>query len=367
MPFRENPFKFGTVVDGEFFTDRKEELPQVQQMLSGRNHLVIISPRRYGKTSLVRKAVLGSGRPAVFVNVQMALSATGLAELLLKSFFAIHPWERIKDALKKFRVMPVFSYNPATNGMDVAFDAAAKGSTALEDVLTLMDEKSDSGKRLIVVLDEFQEIANLDPGTDKLLRAVMQLQKNINYLFLGSEESMMTAIFEDIKSPFFHFGSLMRLGRIPEEDFRCFLTERLAAVRGEKAEKDALEILAITKCHPFYTQQLAAVLWDQCERGNQDATVQNAAHRILESLSTSYTVLWSRLNRTNRRVLETLSRGAGLQEIRDYPTSTVYTAAARLKKDGILVREDNFDLEDPFFSLWINRTMSEAAQGIPAP
>ena len=76
MPIQENPFKFGTVVDGDFFTDRKEELPRVMQMLSGHNHLIIISPRRYGKTSLVRKAIVGSNRPAIFVNVQMALSAS---------------------------------------------------------------------------------------------------------------------------------------------------------------------------------------------------------------------------------------------------------------------------------------------------
>lgn len=173
MPIQENPFKFGTVVDGDFFTDRKEELPRVMQMLSGHNHLIIISPRRYGKTSLVRKAIVGSNRPAIFVNVQMALSASGLADLLLKSFLAIYPWERFKDALKRFRVKPVFSYNPETNSLEVSFGATGQGHAALEDVLALIEEKSDPKKRLIVVLDEFQEIANLEPGTDKLLRAIM--------------------------------------------------------------------------------------------------------------------------------------------------------------------------------------------------
>lgn len=363
MPSLENPFQYGTVVDGNFFTDRKEELPQVQQMLSGRNHLVLISPRRYGKTSLVRKAIVESGRPAIFVNVQMAMSASGLAELLLKSFLAIHPWERFKDALKKFRVKPVFSYNPDTNGMDVSFDASAKGSTALEDVLTLIDEKSDAHDRLIVVLDEFQEIANLEPGTDKLLRAVMQLHKNINYLFLGSEESMMTAIFEDIKSPFFHFGALMHLGRIPYQDFYDFLTERLAVIRKEQAKEDARQILELTKCHPFYTQQLAAVFWDLSVRSENQASVLSAADAILRSLSASYMVLWSRLNRTNRRILEVLSRDAKLQEIKEFPSSTVYTAASRLKKEGIIIRDDDFALEDPFFALWIRRSKQQAAIG----
>lgn len=360
----ENPFRFGTVVDGVFFTDRTEELPRVQQILSGHNHLALISPRRYGKTSLVRKAIRQMGRPAVFVNVQMAVSAGGLAELLLKSFFEIHPFERIKDAFRKLRVIPKFSFNPETSQLDVSFDASAHGKTALEDVLNLIEAKSDPDNRLIVVLDEFQEVCEFEPGTDKLLRAVMQLHQNINYLFMGSEESMMTAIFEDIKSPFFHFGALMRLGRIPEKDFSVFLEERLFPLRVENAKEDARAILNLTKCQPFYTQQLAAGFWDLVERNKADATVERAAEEIAKTLSMSYSVLWSKLNPTNRKVLETLSRGARLQEISGFPASTIYSAAARLKKDGLLVRETDYELEDPFFALWIRSSMQQAAIGL---
>ena len=173
MFVKENPFKLGTIVDGSFFTDRVEELPKVRQMISGHNHLVLISPRRYGKTSLVRKAILQTGRPAVFVNVQMAMSSCCLAELLLKSFFAIHPWERFKDAIRSFRVRPTMTLNPETNGVEFSFEATAKGTVALEDALNLLNNKSDPENRLIVVLDEFQEIPRLEPGTDKLLRGII--------------------------------------------------------------------------------------------------------------------------------------------------------------------------------------------------
>lgn len=362
---QENPFKFGTIVDGSFFTDRVEELPKVRQMISGHNHLVLISPRRYGKTSLVRKAILQTGRPAVFVNVQMAMSSCGLAELLLKSFFAIHPWERFKDAIRSFRARPTMTLNPETNGVEFSFEETAKGKAALEDALNLLNNKSDPENRLIVVLDEFQEITRLEPGTDKLLRGIMQLHANVNYVFLGSEESMMTSIFEDIKSPFFHFGALMHLGRIPYDDFLEFLQKRLEKIRGEMAFEDAREILELTKCHPFYTQQLAAVFWDLCVRTDKQPDVQMAAEEILVNLSTSYFALWSRLNRTNRNILEVLARGVKLQDIRTFPTSTVYSAAARLKKEGMLVRDKDYELEDPFFALWIRRSMQQAAIGLP--
>lgn len=360
-----NPFQCDTVVDGSFSSVRKKELTEIRQILCGRNHLALISPRRYGKTSLVRKAVRESGRPAMFVNVQMAMSAACLAGMLLKAFLAIHPSERFKDALKSLRVRPTLFYNPDTNSMDVSFDASIKGFTALEDVLTTLDEKSDPQDRLIVVLDEFQEVMNLEPGTGKLLRGVMQQQKNINYLFSGSDEGMMRAIFEDIKSPFSHFGALMRPGRIPYEDFHAFLSERLAALRKDRAREDASQILELTQCHPFYTQQLATIFWDLCVRSADQAAVSSAADAILRSLSPTYLVLWSRLNRTNRRILEVLSRGSKLQEIQDVPSSTVYSAVARLKKEGLLIKDEDFALEDPFFALWIRRSMQLAAVGLP--
>ena len=235
----------------------------------------------------------------------------------------------------------------------------------MEDALNLINNKSDSENRTIVVLDEFQEITNLEPGTDKLLRGIMQLHTNVNYVFLGSEESMMTTIFKDIKSPFFHFGALMHLGRIPYEDFQEFLVQRLEKIRDKNASKDAREILELTKCHPFYTQQLAAVFWDLCVRTDKQPSVQTAADEILLNLSASYFSLWSRQNRTNRTILEALAQGIRLQDIRTFPTSTIYSAAARLKKEGLLVRETEYAMEDPFFALWIRRSKQLAAIGLP--
>ena len=70
MQRQENPFKFGTVVDGEYFTDRIEELKHVKSILNSENHLVLISPRRYGKTSLILKAAKETSRPLLFLNLE---------------------------------------------------------------------------------------------------------------------------------------------------------------------------------------------------------------------------------------------------------------------------------------------------------
>lgn len=102
----------------------------------------------------------------------MVMSAYGLAELLLKSFFALTPWARNKDALRAFSARPMMTINPETAGIEVSFEATADGKAVLEDALALLNNANDSENRLIVVLDEFEEIAHLEPGTDELLCGV---------------------------------------------------------------------------------------------------------------------------------------------------------------------------------------------------
>ena len=90
----------------------------------------------------------------------------------------------------------------------------------------------------------------------------MQTCTNVNFVFLGSQESMMMKLFESVRSPFYHFGVLMRLDRIPKVDFLNYLAEGLRKGGDVRAEVHAEGILAVTNCHPYYTQQLAFETWE---------------------------------------------------------------------------------------------------------
>ena len=199
----ENPFKFGTIVEEEYFTDRVEEVAYIKEFVKSANHLVLISPRRFGKSSVVAKAVKQSGRKHITVNLQQATSVADFSAKLLREFFKVHPLERIRHLITHFRVIPTVSTNPVTGSMDVSFQPGADGTVLIEDVLTLIERAHSEKDRMIVVLDEFQEILDLAPKFDKQLRSIMQEQKHINYILLGSQESMMTDIFENKKSPFY--------------------------------------------------------------------------------------------------------------------------------------------------------------------
>ena len=351
-----NPFKFGTLVDGEFFTDRVTELESIQRMLDSENHLVLISPRRFGKSSLVAKAVKASGRPSISLNMQNMLSIEDFASKILRELFRLYPLERIRHLMTHFRIAPMVSTNPITNGIDVSFQPVINGIVLLEDAMALLEKVSTENKKLIVVFDEFQEIMTIRKGLDKQLRSIMQEQQHMNYILLGSQESMMTEIFERKKSPFYHFGKLMHLSKIPYEDFRTYVAERLPL---KEATQNSVvdDILSFTGLHPYYTQQLSAQVWEMMTYDKLlDNVVSEAVNAIIQAHDLDFERLWLSFNRTDRFIMQSLSNQKNPLQNRQMATSTTFSAIKRLMKAGYVIRTEDYEVEDPFFKTWILKT-----------
>ena len=351
----ENPFRFGTVVEDEYFTDRVQEVKQISQYLNSANHLILISPRRFGKSSVVLKSVKQAKRQYVMLNLQQVTSVSDLASKLLSAFFRIHPWEKVKHLITHFRVIPSMTTNPLTGAVEVTFQPGATPITLLEDVMALLEKAHTEKNRLVVILDEFQEIRTIDKHLDKQLRAIMQMQKHINYVLLGSQESMMTDIFENVRSPFYHFGGLMRLQKLPHEDFSIYLTTRLTPCFKERAKTLAEQILAYTDCHPYYSQQLAAFIWQIGVLEPEVEDVYNAAlEQIVQTHGLDYERIWQNFNLTGKWILFRLAKNEKLQT-GEYPTSTIYSMLKRLQQMGVVIYSDHYEIEDPFFREWLLR------------
>ena len=355
----ENPFKFGSVVEAQYFTDRRQERDYLLQILQSPNHAVLISPRRFGKSSLVQETLRTVRRPRISLNLQAVTSTTRLAEALLRRVFALYPYEKVRHYFSHFRLIPTFSVNPVTGTTEVSFHPDADSQIAMEDVFDLL-EKLGKNKRLIVILDEFKEILKIDRNLDSILRSIMQEQQNINYVLMGSQEDMMKKIFERKKSPFYHFGALIRLDKIPYEDFFRYLSDRfgrLPQVPDAAAVSD--EILRITSCHPYYTQQLAFQTWYVALSGSDGDPVGLAAEQLVRMHDFDYERLWDGMNMTNRAVLMQLatSKSSPLGK-RSQPTSTVFSALKRLIAAGIVIKLDSYEIDDPFFARWIRETLN---------
>ncbi|MCE5348319.1 MAG: ATP-binding protein [Bacteroidales bacterium] len=356
-----NPFKFGTVVDGSYFTDREDELKRIASYINGENHLILISPRRFGKTSLIRKVVNESERNYIFLDLQLVLSAEDFAAQLLKRVYRIFTVQKLKSFIKSFRLIPVVNINPVTGETEISFKAQSKEMTPLEDVLNLIEKLGTDKKKIIVVLDEFQEIFRINSGLERFLRSVMQNHKHINYVFMGSSESMIREIFEKKSSSFYRFGSVMTLGRISAEKFRLFLENKFAE-KTDKGEELSKKILDITDSHPYYTQQLAFTVWELIGHSGHFPDIVNvAADEIVQSHDNDYERLWNSLNRTDMIILTgmSVSDSTPLSDefSKQYGTgaaSTVYSTLQRLARKGLLIKEGSaYKIDDPFFKRWI--------------
>lgn len=349
-----NTFKFGTIVSGEYFTDRQNELETIKHRLDSENHIILISPRRFGKSSLIRKSLNEIQRPFIWLDLQYVLSVNDFATQLLKATLSLFTYEKIKYEIRHFRIIPTLSTNPNTNEWQISFQPSADTTILLEDVMHLLEKLSTNEKKIIVVLDEFQEVKQISKTFDKQLRAIMQHQEGLNYIFMGSQEGMMREIFEHKKSPFYHFGQLMRLDKIPYNDFYQFLFKRLPEIPNKDAI--ATEILSFTSCHPYYTQQLASQVWELITYKEIHQNVVAQSIQIISEIhDLDYERLWNNLNRTDRSILLQLARSENPLQNRTLATSTTFSALKRLQNSGLIIRTETYELEDPFFNYWLKR------------
>ena len=354
----ENPFKFGVVVEKDCFTNREKERHQIAQTLNSGNHLILISPRRFGKTSLVKEATKNLKRPVIYLDLQLVTDIADFTAHLLRSVLKIDKWKKIKQTIAAFRIVPTISLDPQTNAMDISFQPSVTKDwfLALEDVFNLIEKVGENGKKPIVILDEFQEILTIHKNLNKQLRSILQHHQHVNYLFLGSIESMMKDIFEKKKSPFYHFGLLLGLKKIPYPDFLAFLENRLNKITSE-AHRLSEQILNFSTCHPHYTQQMAFYCWNFLERNPfTENIVEIITNQIVKDHDTDYERLWNTLNKTDQKILIELSTKE-LSPLKDItvsmPTSTVYSGLKRLSVKGHIIYNDKYELDDPFFKRWI--------------
>ncbi|HRZ43361.1 MAG TPA: ATP-binding protein [Bacteroidales bacterium] len=364
----ENPFKFGTVAHGPYFTNRSSELQFVAAALNGANHLVVISPRRYGKTSMIHQALQLTDRPKIELDLMMVTSTTDFAAQLLKQVYKIYPFQRIKGFIQQFKVIPVINLNPVTNTVEITFSAEAAGKPVLDDVLNLIENLASADKRSIVVLDEFQEIHHLDRKLAPGMRSVMQHHKNINYILMGSQESMMREIFEQKKSPFYHFGLMMNLDRIPHDEFESYLSKGLEQFTPQSSDL-ARSILEKTGSHPYYTQQLGWFVWEQLRNYPDHPDPVNSAIENIEAMhDLDYERMWNNLNKTDQKLIlglihenTPLLSGQNLVKYGIGASSTAFSAIKRLMHKGYIIKAgQQYVPEDPFFAGWLLKKRGES-------
>ena len=270
----ENPFIFGEVVSEPNFVDRTKELDLLVRDLSDGQKVFLLSPRRFGKSSLVAMALLKL-RKRHIRTVSLTVSSYSSYTQFLEKFAekvlrAAGPWDRVKDWVTRFArsVRPEINYVTMTGEVSLSLGAKPGFDPApiAPDVFALPGELArNGGFRMAICLDEFQQISEFNGGSvENVLRNQVQEQREVGYVFAGSQPSFMKEMLST-KRPFYKAGPHMFLDKIPEDAWKEFIVRQFGKKRRKIDEGGLDALLSIANVIPYDVQRIAHELWDYAE------------------------------------------------------------------------------------------------------
>jgi hypothetical protein len=372
-----NPFRFGALALDEAFTDRKAEIAELRADVRNGQDVVVFAPRRYGKSSLVWRASHELLRDKVLVAAVDLMTTPTKARLAEKLARTIHdeiatPLLRAKERLRIFsdlRVTPTVTVEPETGNVAFRFAVTERGEdldATIERLLELPAQlAADRQRTVALMLDEFQEVADIDPKLPRLMRAVFQQQPEVAHVYLGSKRHMMERIFSDANEPFWRSAKQMELGVIAPEHFRPYIRRQFDRT-GRVIAPDAIAaILEATGGHPYATQELCYFAWQETppEERCDEERVAAALAKVLRSEHAHFSLLWDRASSVQRLVLAELAREPGRPLSADYRrrhnlpgASSVQRAIETLEREELVARDRGLvRIVEPFLAAWLMR------------
>jgi len=377
----QNPFVYGEVVPPSAFVNRLAELDRLVADLAAAQKIFLISPRRYGKSSLVRRALLALAKRGM-LTIEMTVSSFSSYVAFLEGYAralvaAETRWDRARAWLSEAirSTPPEVRYAPgrsAAGPVSVSFPGVRSGrdlSVLAQEVFALPARLADERRRqVIVALDEFQAINGFNGGSvEHAMRAAVQHQRHVGYVFAGSEPSLMERMLTP-KRPFYKAGPVMRLGKIPADEFAEFIEDRFAE-SGVKPETGlGASIVELAGNLPYDVQRLAHETWDEVREGGRRRATLDDLHatlgRLLTEQQTMFEGLWQRLTLGQRATLRALVLEDGRELLssdvrarhRLGGPSSVQAALGALVRDDLVIRDgDRYLVVDSLLREWVAR------------
>ena len=370
----ENPFVFGKAAEGAYFTDRAEDAKRLHANLTHGINTIIISPRRWGKTSLVKKVIEEIDRSdikPVFIDIFQCKSEYefyhAFASAVIKQTSSkLDEWvETAKTFLSN--ISPKFSFgSDPMNDFSLSFEWSPKDDTEI-DILQLPEKIAQTKNvHLVVCLDEFQQIAVFGDSLkfQKKLRSIWQHQQNVTYCMFGSKKHLMENIFNDKSKPFYKFGDMMFLKKIPTEEWVPFICTKFQETGKIISTEQAAKICEATENLSSYVQHLAWVVWYKTDKVVTNKDVTSAIDDLLEQNKVFFQREVEQLSEHQLNFLRALANGVTTgfsrkEVIRKYrlesSANVQSVKKALLKKDLIDVDGQEISFNDSLFKQWLKR------------
>ncbi|MBQ2857079.1 MAG: ATP-binding protein [Bacteroidaceae bacterium] len=367
-------FIYGVSVSGENFTDRVEETRRLTMDFENGVNVILISPRRTGKTSLVKKVQSQVANPkirVVYMDIYDCRSEydfyNKFATTILKATSG--KMDLFLDNVKQFltRLSPKISFSPDPN-MDYSVSLGITPKNyAPEEILDLPERiASQMGIHIVVCVDEFQQVGEWTDSLtiQKRLRSVWQHQQNTSYCLFGSKKHLLTNLFQNRRMPFYHFGDTIYLKPISTDDWLPFICEKFTEKGKIISEEFVKRICTTVNNHSSYIQQLAWNVMVNTEKEVTDEIFQQAISELLAQSSPLFVQQIQGLTTYQMNLIRCLCQGIH----KDFTSKAILETyqlgsksnISRLKKTLIekeIIEEEGeiITLADPVFEIWFKK------------
>ncbi len=367
------PFVYGKIVAAEDFTDREKETAKLLANIGSLTNTAIISPRRWGKSSLVSKAIgiaEASGKDRLFIrmNIFKCGDEQEFYQAYAKSIMSqvSSTLENMMTNAKEFisSLLPKIAVSDPAGHYELSFGLDVKSNPIGEDILDLPQRiATKKGKKIIVCIDEFQQIGEFAGSArfQKILRNHWQEQSDVAYVLYGSKKHMMLNIFGEYNSPFYRFGDILFLPKISNKDWCDYIVCRFSKT-GKSISPDVASYLAErVDNHSYYVQQLAQACWLRSTESCSESVVDSALESIMDSLNLQFLNTMDSLTEKQRNYLCAVADGvehfSSTETLSRYKLGTngnvrIMRDALR-KRDIIDVEGKRVFIQDPMFLLWL--------------
>jgi AAA+ ATPase superfamily predicted ATPase len=376
MAIMNRAFVYGMSVEGENFTDRVKETKRLKLDFENGINVILISPRRMGKSSIVKKVKSEITDPAIKVVYMDIFDCRNeydfynrFASVLMRE--TATKTEQIIDNIKRFlvRLTPKIAFSPEPMS-EMSFSLGITPQNYQPEEILQLPEliAKEQGVHLIICIDEFQQIDEFDDSltVQKRLRGIWQHQRNVSYCLFGSKKHLMTRLFQNHEMPFYQFGEMMYLDKIPTADWVSYICSRFESQGKLISEELARRICETVENYSSYVQQLAWNVLAETKKETTDQDFVNGLQALLSQCSglfeqhihglTSYQMNFIRAicagihsDFGSKAVLEEYSLGTK-SNISRIKTALQDRELIEITKDGVF-------LEDPVFKIWFKRNV----------
>ncbi|MCD6544534.1 MAG: ATP-binding protein [Flavobacteriaceae bacterium] len=366
-----NPFTLISYISPEYFCDRKEETKRLSDSLENGKNIVLLSLRRMGKTGLIKhlfyKYKSKRNVRTFYLDIMNTHSeedfVNELAKAVLGSFHS-KP-KRIFDNVLKFlsKFNPVITLDPLTGtpSIEIRPNSVEQAKSSIAEILNYLENRD---RKIIIAIDEFQQITKYkDSNFEAFLRSHIQHLKNINFIFSGSQQHILTAMFSSYSRPFYQSSEYLKLERIPQENYTDFIIEKFNKT-GKKISKNIIiDLLDWADHYTYYVQNIFNQLWYISDKKVTKEDSDKTKRQLIDERDYIYQNLNNLLPRAQYELLKAIAKNKGIdkplsKKFRDRydlaTTSTISTALKSLQLKELIYHENNiYKIYDVFMAKWL--------------